>query len=70
MSDLRLRRQAELNRLRHSRPEEIIELYRKLPAETRSWRNPPEISFSKMIEALLDYEEAADKLSQARSGMS
>ena len=51
-------RHAELMQLRHSDPAKIIELFHMLAPLVRM----PEVSFSRMIEAILDDEEARDIL--------
>jgi hypothetical protein len=55
-------RHVELIQLQHTNPERIFELYGQLPAHLQVSRRPTEVSFNRMIEAILDHEEARDKL--------
>ena len=49
-------REAELEAQRHRAPEEIIALYRSIGSRTFGAPCPPDVSFSCMIDAILDFE--------------
>lgn len=52
------RRVAELRALQQSDPRALIEIYCKITGELSSSQMPGGVSFSRMIEAIVDREEA------------
>jgi hypothetical protein len=56
----RERRLAELRVLQFNNPRSLIEQYWKIAGESSSKQMPQGVSFSKMIEAIIDHEAATN----------
>jgi hypothetical protein len=61
----RERREAELRVMQHNDPRGLIELYCKIAGETASSQMPRGVSFSRMIDTIIDQELQSASARQA-----